>query len=545
MKWFNNLTTGSKLTSGFVIIAVISSVTGYFEYAKDSTAWAQLIILFANILCALILGSIISKIITGPLKKIVTGTQDLEKGHLANKIDIDTKDELGKIASTINNFTDSLRNNLVINLNKLSAGEFGIEMSSNDKDNEINSALYNLANTLKTFKSESDLLNIAYAGGDTDYRINQKGFPGGFKDIVENINVSINYIVMVVRTGYITMQKFTEGDLTARMEGSYKGNFDKYKTNLNRLGESLEKLIGEVTNAIAATVSSSDEISASMKEMAAGSEEQSQQTTEVAGAVEEMTKTILETTKNAEAATGASKQYGDIAKEGGIVVQETVEGMNKIAEVVKKSADTVQKLGKNSEEIGEIIQVIDDIADQTNLLALNAAIEAARAGEQGRGFAVVADEVRKLAERTTKATKEIAAMIKRIQKDTEGAVEVMEKGTDEVERGRQLADKAGLSLTQIIAGADKVVDLVNQVAAASEQQSSASEQISKNVDAINNVTQQNSNSLQQISNAVEGLDHLANDLQSLVSKFNISQETLPGKNNTGKQKKAAYYVESN
>ncbi|MBK7091914.1 MAG: hypothetical protein IPH59_09365 [bacterium] len=124
--------------------------------------------------------------------------------------------------------------------------------------------------------------------------------------------------------------------------------------------------------------------------------------------------------------------------------------MNKIASVVQDSAATIQALAKSSDQIGEIISVIDDIADQTNLLALNAAIEAARAGEQGRGFAVVADEVRKLAERTTKATKEITDMIKGIQSDTKGAVVSMEQGIHEVEGGRQLADKAGESLNAIL-----------------------------------------------------------------------------------------------
>ena len=198
--------------------------------------------------------------------------------------------------------------------------------------------------------------------------------------------------------------------------------------------------------------------------------------------------------------------------------------MQRIEEVVNKSANTVQQLGKSSEQIGEIIQVIDDIADQTNLLALNAAIEAARAGEQGRGFAVVADEVRKLAERTTKATKEIADMIKRIQKDTLDAVKSMEEGTAEVENGKLLANKAGDSLQEIVRVSKQVGDLVNQVAAASEEQSSSAEVISKNIEAISAVTQESAGGTQQIAHAAEDLNRLTLNLENLIAKFKIDGE---------------------
>jgi methyl-accepting chemotaxis protein len=198
--------------------------------------------------------------------------------------------------------------------------------------------------------------------------------------------------------------------------------------------------------------------------------------------------------------------------------------MKRIADVVNRSAETVKALGNSSNQIGEIIVVIDDIADQTNLLALNAAIEAARAGEQGRGFAVVADEVRKLAERTTKATKEISGMIKSIQADTAGAVSSMEEGTHEVDSGIKLADRAGASLREIVGMIQNLTDMVAQIASASEQQSSASEQISKNVDAISKVTGETASGTQQVARAAEDLNRLTENLQQLVSKFKLSDE---------------------
>jgi methyl-accepting chemotaxis protein len=255
----------------------------------------------------------------------------------------------------------------------------------------------------------------------------------------------------------------------------------------------------------------------------------------VAVAIEQMTRTILETTKNASTASDNVKNAGIIAEEGGKVVEDTIQGMVRIADVVSQAADTVKQLGKSSNQIGEIIQVIDDIADQTNLLALNAAIEAARAGEMGRGFAVVADEVRKLAERTTKATKEIAVMIKQIQKDTTYAVESIEKGTQEVESGKSLTNKAGNSLKEIISASNKVVDDVNQVTSASEEQSSTAEQISTRIESISNVSDESAAGIQMIAKSAEDLNRLTENLQNLISRFNIQSSN----------KDSNYYIRHN
>lgn len=331
------------------------------------------------------------------------------------------------------------------------------------------------------------------------------------------------------------MDQFAKGDLTVKLPVSGTDDISKLFEGFNSAVTNIRNLMNNVLSASEATSSAGAEISSSTEEMAAGAQEQSSQMNEVASAVQEMSRTIFEMTKHATVAAETARDSGQKAKDGGDVVGETISGMNKIADVVAQSAATVFALGQNSEKIGEIVQVIDEIADQTNLLALNAAIEAARAGEQGRGFAVVADEVRKLAERTTRATKEIAAMIKAIQKDTANAVDSMKQGTREVENGKLLAEKAGGVLSEIVDSSAHLTDVVNQVAASSEELSSAAEEIGNNVQAMNAVTHESSSGIQQIAKAAEDLNRLTDNLQQLISAFKLLEGQSLRKQNSLRQ----------
>ena len=231
---------------------------------------------------------------------------------------------------------------------------------------------------------------------------------------------------------------------------------------------------------------------------------------------------IIENSANASILHETANTAKDAAVHGGKVVDESVLGMRRIATVVQASTETTRVLGASSSQIGQIVSVINDIADQTNLLALNAAIEAARAGEQGRGFAVVADEVRKLAERTTKATKEIADMIKHIQHDTVEAISSMEQGTKEVDQGIRLVDAAGNSLREIVSLSQKVTDMVSQIAEANMRQANSSKDIAQSIGEISGVAHETAAGVHQIAKTAEDLDRLTENLQQLTNKFKLS-----------------------
>ncbi len=316
-------------------------------------------------------------------------------------------------------------------------------------------------------------------------------------------------------------KKLANGDLTVAIISSSRDEIGQLADSSRIMVESLRDLISRVAETSGQIASASNQLRSTAEQIATAAEEVASQTSTVATASEEMAATSGDIAQNCSMAAETSRQSSDSATHGGSVVQETIAGMVKIAERVKNSALTVENLGARSEQIGQIIGTIEDIADQTNLLALNAAIEAARAGEQGRGFAVVADEVRALAERTSRATREIGEMIKGIQSETKAAVRVMEEGVVEVEKGAMSSQQSGKALSMILQQISEVTMQINQIATAAEEQTATTSEITMNVQQVTEVVHQTARGASETAAAAAQLNGNAEELQRLVGRFRL------------------------
>jgi len=306
-----------------------------------------------------------------------------------------------------------------------------------------------------------------------------------------------------------------EADVSLNQEGGAMGEA------FNGLLEKLQATLAEVLANVEKVNQAVSRLSASASEVASHSGEQSSAAAGMAAAMEESTANLAEIANNARYLDGTSRESGTLSRQGAQIIYDAGREMGVIASTVREGAGSIEMLGRQSDQISAIVQVIKDIADQTNLLALNAAIEAARAGEQGRGFAVVADEVRKLAERTAQSTQQITGMIASIQHSSAQAVGVMDDTVKRVSGGVELADQAGKAITRISASTDHLVKGVEDISNALQQQNQAYHDVARHVERIAQMTEENSHSARETAEAARHLEGLSHAMQGAVSRFRL------------------------
>ncbi len=316
------------------------------------------------------------------------------------------------------------------------------------------------------------------------------------------------------------MGDLADGDLTvkAQVRDSITGAI---ADSINYTIENLRDLVAEINRATEQVTSATAVAQGTSAQLLIAAETQSDQIMQTTDAVTDMTRSILQVSNNAALASEVANRSLQAANQGSQAVQNTISGMNDIRTQIQETSKRIKRLGESSQEISEIVELISDITEQTNILALNAAIQAASAGEAGRGFTVVAEEVQRLAERSSEATKQISAIVKTIQTDTHGAVAAMEKSTEGVVEGARVADAAGQALTEIESVTNNLARLIQSISAATSAQSTSATTVSNNMQLIQEITTQTSDGTKLTADSVGQLTALAEELRSSVAGFKL------------------------
>ena len=285
--------------------------------------------------------------------------------------------------------------------------------------------------------------------------------------------------------------------------------------------DELRNLVTQINTTTLQVASAAQETQATALHLTDASDHQAQQITEVSTAITDMVGSIEQVSQNASQSSDVATQSVNLAAQGNEAVKKAISGMDTIRKQIQETSKRMKRLGESSQQIGDIVELINDIAEQTNILSLNAAIQATMAGEAGRGFAVVADEVQRLAERSGSATKQIDALVKTIQSDTNEAISSMERSTTEVVTGAKLSQDAGASLEQIEAVSHRLADLINNISDAAKQQASAAGSTSDNMNVIQEIAMQTSTGANESADSIGRLLELTNELRTSVSGFKL------------------------
>ena len=353
-----------------------------------------------------------------------------------------------------------------------------------------------------------------------DYNASPQGqFSGECDDLKRDLLSMVDRLKITIAD---VERKSTECSLQAEEAQRAQQAAEAREKDVLALVETLKRVSSEAAHIVAELSDHSHNLAAQTQQVTAGTTIQRARMGETAAAMDQMNATVMEIARNAGMAADASKSTREQAQKGAEVVDNAGQSISRVYDIATRLRNEMQSLGRDAESIGEVINVINEIADQTNLLALNAAIEAARAGEAGRGFAVVADEVRKLAEKTTTATKEVENRISTIQGAAQRNVANMDTATSAVEEANTLANQSGQALRSIVEFADHTAGQVQSIAAASEEQSAASDQISRAVTEVNHIAEESADGMEEASRAVRALADMASRLHSLIEQLNNS-----------------------
>ena len=463
---------------------------------KAKGGWSGILWLFSffGALLLIAMSIMLTQSITKPLKKISLMMQEIEKGHLSNRLNMKRKDEIGSLSRSMDKFSDNLQQNIVFNMQQISEGNIDVKPAIIDDKDEIGPALNKMINAIGSMSEEVRKSCLAALEGNLSHRADVTSYQGKYQKIVQGFNDTMDAVMAPLEEASDVLVKLAHRDLSARLQRDYKGFYDQIKKTINAVGKNLDKALQQVAIGADQVASASIQISTGGQSLSQGASEQASSLEEVSSSLQEMSSMTKQNTLNAKEAKGVADQARGSADKG-------VESMNRMS-------SAINQIKSSSAATAKIVKTIDEIAFQTNLLALNAAVEAARAGDAGRGFAVVAEEVRNLAMRSAEAAKNTANLIEEAVKNSENGVAI---NAEVLNNFQEIAEKT-----------NKVSQVVAEIAAASDQQDQGISQLNKAVEQLNQLTQQNAANAEESASAAEEMSSQSEEMRSMVAGFNLT-----------------------
>ena len=473
-------------------------------------------------LTAMIIGFLLSRSISNGVTSVGRAMRQIALGDVTVQVDNNSADEIGDMARSYKEMQEYLQK-ISKSVQQIGQGDLSVDVEPQSEKDVLGNALIEMVSNLREMSQLVEQVGDGDLTVDVKPRSEKDALGNALSGMVDNLRVLVGQV------------QDTSGNLTSA-SGQLSNAADqagRATEGVASASQQLAKGAEEQNQGVNQTNISMQQLSAAIEQIAKGSQEQATSVERTSNISSQVSKAIGDMAQSAQSAADGSSQATQAAGDGKKMVDQTIEGMGKIRGAVELVAQQITDLGNQSEEIGKIVAVIDDIAAQTNLLALNAAIEAARAGEQGRGFAVVADEVRGLAERVTGATKEIAALVDNIQNGVAESIRAVDEGTKEVQEGVKLAEQAGEALNNIQTSVAGVAGQVEQISAAAEEVSASSDEMNTLIDGVSSVTEENSAATEQmaansseVSKSIEGIATISEQNSASTQEVSASAEQM-------------------
>jgi len=503
--------------------AELSDFTGPIDTIRNTI----IVVLLASVAMGVAIAILFGRSISDPLQQVVLMLKELRNGHLSARLNIRRQDEIGVMAKTMDEFAGDLQTNVVGNLKKIALGEYVTEFPVTDEGDEIRPALTLMGRSLDHLHKETIKLTDAARAGYLSIRGDEKAFRGGYRMIIAGFNRTLESITEPVNEAMRLARFYASGDFTARFNENIPvaGEFVAYRDALNTIGIELSRLMKLISEELYEGVSvlslASNEILAVTSQLSAASSQTAATVNETSDSVESVRKkTELVNQKTKDVSEKAMRAL-DVSKGGQKSVREILDGMNQIQQQMDMIRMNVIRLSEQSQAVGEIIATVTDISEQSNLLAVNASIEAAKAGEFGKGFAVVANEIHNLAEQSKKATANIRVILTDIQRGVSSTAVSTEQGIRSVADAARLTSNAQEAIEVLARSIADTSQEVIEIAASIQTQASGVDQISRAMENIRDAAQKNLETTHKAEKTAEDLHELGNRLKRITQQYRV------------------------